>query len=227
MTGGPIDLSHPIEDGMTTYPGLPAPVITEHLARAASEERYAPGTTFSIGRIDIVANTGTYVDAPFHRFAGGADLAALPLARLAGAAGLLIDVDVEVERSGAGPAIGAEAFAGQPLAGRAVLIHTGWDRHWRTPEYGSGRHPFLTAAAAALLADAGPAVVGIDSLNIDDTADGSRPAHTRLLAAGIPIVEHLTNLGAVAGLRFRFFAVPPPVRGMGSFPVRAFAILEN
>jgi kynurenine formamidase len=223
MMTGLIDLSHPIEDGMTTYPGLPAPVIAEHLARAASQERYAPGTTFSIGRIDLVGNTGTYVDAPFHRFAGGADLAALPLAQLAGAAGLLI----EAARSDASPAIGAEAFAGQPLAGRAVLIFTGWDRHWRTPEYGSGRHPFLTAAAAALLADASPAVVGIDSLNIDDTADGARPAHTRLLAAGIPIVEHLTNLGAVAGRRFRFFAVPPPVRGMGSFPVRAFAILED
>ena len=223
MTAGPIDLSHPIENGMTTYPGLPAPVITEHLTRAASEARYAPGTTFSIGRIDLVANTGTYVDAPFHRFAAGTDLAALPLARLAGAAGLLI----EAARSGAGPAIGAEAFAGRPLAGRAVLISTGWDRHWRTPEYGSGRHPFLTDAAAAFLVDANPALVGIDSLNIDDTADLSRPAHTRLLAAGIPIVEHLTNLGAVAGREFRFFAVPPPVKGMGSFPVRAFAILET
>jgi kynurenine formamidase len=220
MTNGPIDLSHPIEDGMTTYPGLPAPVITEHLTRAASEVRYAPGTTFSIGRIDMVANTGTYVDAPFHRFAAGADLAALALARLAGAPGLLI----EAASSRGGQAIGAEPFAGRPLAGRAVLIFTGWDRHWRTPEYGSGRHPFLTDAAAALLADAGPAIVGIDTLNIDDTADGSRPAHTRLLAAGIPIVEHLTNLGALAGLEFRFFAVPPPVRKMGSFPVRAFAI---
>jgi kynurenine formamidase len=216
-----IDLSHAIEDGMTTYPGLPVPSVTEHLTRKAAEAIYSPGTTFSIGRIEMIANTGTYVDAPFHRFAEGPDVAALALERLAGAEGTLVDA------SRGARAIGAAAFEGPPLAGRAVLIRTGWDEHWRTSEYGSGRHPFLTAGAAEILAAADPALVGIDSVNIDDMGDKSRPAHTRLLAAGIPIVEHLTNLRAVAGRRFRFFAVPAPVRGMGSFPVRAFAIAQD
>ncbi len=218
ITGAPIDLSHPIESGMTTYPGLPAPLVGEHLSRAASRERYAPGTTFSIGRIEMVANTGTYVDAPFHRFADGSDIAALPLARVAAVPGALVDA------RGRGPALGPQVFADAALEGRAVLVWSGWDAHWRTPEYGSGNHPFLTIEAAERLVSGKAALVGIDSLNIDDVRDLARPAHTLLLGAGIPIVEHLTNLESVGAGAFLFFAVPAPVRGMGSFPVRAFVL---
>jgi kynurenine formamidase len=168
----------------------------------------------------MIANTGTYVDSPFHRFETGGDLAALPLERLAGAAGLLFDA------TGPGRAIGPEPFHGRDLAGHAVLVRTGWDRHWRTPEYGKD-NPFLTAAAVERLVSAGPALVGIDSVNIDDMADGARPAHTGLLHAGIPIVEHLCNLSALPVSGFSFHAVPAPVRGMGTFPVRAYAVLED
>lgn len=204
---------------MTTYPGLPAPVVEEHLTRESSRERYAAGTTFSIGRIEMVANTGTYIDAPFHRFAGGADIAGLPLDRVAGLAGALVDA------RGKGRSLGLEIFDKIPLDGRAVLVWTGWDMHWRTPEYGAGNHPFLTRAAAAHLVSSRARLVGIDSLNIDDTGDLTRPAHTLLLDAGIPIVEHLTNLGSLGSSSpFRFFAVPAPVRAIGSFPVRAFAL---
>ena len=215
-----VDLSHPIESGMVTYPGLPEPVVSEHLTRAASADRYAPGTTFQIGRIDMVANTGTYVDAPFHRLADGADVAGLALSRLAGLPGVLVDA------TGAGRAIGVGLFAGRPLSGRAVLVRTGWDRHWRTPAYAHG-HPFLTRGAAEALVAGAPALVGVDTLNIDDTQDGSRPAHTLLLQAGIPIVEHLCNLGELPAEGFRFSAVPAPVRGMGSFPVRAYAAVSE
>ncbi len=217
---GPIDLSHPIESGMTTYPGLPAPLVAEHLSRDASAERYAAGTTFSIARIEMVANTGTYLDAPFHRFVEGEDVSALPLSRLAAVRGVLVDA------RGKGAALGPDLFESFSVENRAVLVWTGWDAHWRTPEYGSGKHPFLTRDAAARLAGGGAALVGIDSLNIDDVRDLTRPAHTLLLAAGIPIVEHLTNLGNVGLARFLFFAVPAPVRGMGSFPVRAFALQD-
>lgn len=217
---GFVDLSHVIESGMTTYPGLPAPEISDHLSREASRSKYAEGTTFQIGRIQMVANTGTYMDAPFHRFAEGADIAGLPLTRMAGLPGVLVDA------IGAGRSIDAGLFAGLPLAGRAVLIRTGWDAHWRTPRYGEG-HPFLTRGAAEALVAGGAALVGIDSLNIDDTEDGSRPAHTLLLHAGIPIVEHLCNLGALTGKSFLFTAVPAPVRGMGSFPVRAYAVVSE
>ncbi|MEP6802336.1 MAG: cyclase family protein [Acidobacteriota bacterium] len=218
LRSGPIDLSHPIESGMTTYPGLPAPLVAEHLSRDASAERYAAGTTFSIARIEMVANTGTYLDAPFHRFVEGEDVAALPLGRLAAIPGVLVDA------RGKGPALGPDLFESVSVENRAVLVWTGWDAHWRTPEYGSGAHPFLTREASAHLAAGPAALVGIDSLNIDDVRDLTRPAHTLLLAAGIPIVEHLTNLASVGSAPFLFFAVPAPVRGMGSFPVRAFAI---
>ncbi|MCA1581337.1 MAG: cyclase family protein [Acidobacteria bacterium] len=209
-----------MESGMTTYPGLPAPLVAEHLTREASRERYAAGTTFSIGRIEMVANTGTYIDAPFHRFEGGADIAGLSLDRVAGVAGLLVDA------RGKGRSLGPEIFDKAAVEDRAVLIWTGWDIHWRTPEYGSGTHPFLTREAAAHLAASRARLVGIDSLNIDDTADQTRPAHTLLLDAGIPIVEHLTNLASLGfgSPPFRFFAVPAPVRAIGSFPVRAFAL---
>lgn len=211
-----VELSHRIESGMTTYPGLPAPVISEHLSREASVSHYAPGTTFSIARVELVANTGTYVDSPFHRFAEAPDVARLPLERVADVPGIVVDARA------AGRAIGPDLFTGA-LQGRAVLIRTGWDSRFGMPEYGVG-HPFVTRAAAERLAGAGCVLVGIDSLNIDDTEDLSRPAHTGLLAAGIPIVEHLTNLGAIPAGSFRFFAVPAPFSGVGSFPVRAFAI---
>jgi kynurenine formamidase len=223
MTGSRfVELSHRIEDGMVTYPGLPAPVVSEHLSRAASEGKYAPGTTFSIGRVEMVANTGTYVDAPFHRFEQGTDIAGLSLERLANLPGLYVD------GRGRGRALDADLFGakGSNMEGRAVLIATGWDAKWRLPGYGTG-HPFLTRPAAERLVDARPALVGIDSVNIDDTADLSRPAHTLLLEAGIPIIEHLTNLDQLRGSPFRFFAVPPPFVGMGSFPVRAFAIFAS
>jgi len=206
-----------VADGTVTYPGLPVPVISDHLSRDASRTRYAPGTEFQIGRIDMVANTGTYVDAPFHRYPAGADLAGLGLE-------LLADLDgVVVRCTGRGPAIDEHAFTGIAVGGRAVLVHTGWDRHWGSPAYGVG-HPFLTRTAAEYLVRSGATLVGIDSLNIDDASDGTRPAHTLLLGAGIPIVEHLTGLERLPDTGFRFFAVPPMVRGMGSFPVRAFAI---
>jgi len=211
-----VDLSHVVEDGMVTYRGLPAPVICDFLTREASRAHYDPGTEFHIGRIDLVANTGTYVDSPFHRYPGGADVADLPLERLA-------DREAVVVRArGAGRSLGVEHFAGLPVAGRTVLVDTGWDRHWRTDAYFEG-HPFLTAGAAALLVAEGAALVGIDSLNIDDTDDGSRPAHTALLGAGIPIVEHLTRLGELPDRGGRFSAVPVKVRGLGTFPVRAWA----
>jgi kynurenine formamidase len=216
-----LDLSHPVEAGMITYPGLPGPVIRDHLSREASRAAYAEGVTFQIGAIEMVANTGTYVDAPFHRFEHGIDLARLPLERVAALEGSVVDAVGRNDR-----AIGAEAFTGVEVRGRAVLLRTGWDVHWRTERYGSG-HPFLTGAAAEYLVKASAALVGIDSLNIDDTADRARPVHSRLLEAGIPVVEHLCNLGALAGRAFRFFAVPAPVRGMGSFPVRAFARLRG
>jgi arylformamidase len=213
-----VDLSHPIEHGMVTYPGLPGPVVSDFLGREASRGHYAGGTTFHIARVRMVANTGTYLDAPFHRFSHGKDVAGLPLERLADLPGLVVDA------SGHGPALDEDLFAGRDLAGKAVLVRTGWDAHWRTPRYADG-HPHLTRAAAELLYGAGPALVGIDSVNIDDTNDGVRPAHTLLLSAEIPIVEHLCNLGALPEEGFRFHCVPAPFRGLGSFCVRAYAVL--
>lgn len=201
---------------MVTYAGLPAPVISEHLTREASRAHYTGGTEFSIGRIEMVGNTGTYVDSPFHRYSEGADFAGLPLESLADLEGIVVRP--------AARAIGPEAFDGVDVRGKAVLIHTGWDRHWRTERYWSGEHPFLTRDGAGRLAASGAHFVGIDSYNIDDTNDGSRPAHSVLLAAGIPICEHLCNLDALPESGFRFFAVPPKIRHFGSFPVRAFAV---
>jgi len=216
-----IDVSHEVEHGMVTYRGLPAPLMSDHLSREASRRLYAEGTEFHIGKIEMVANTGTYLDAPFHRFADGADLAGLPLASLA-------DLRAVTVRAGEGEAraVAASAFDGLDVRGKAVLVHTGWARHWRTERYFDG-HPFLTEGAARHLAAAGAALVGIDSYNIDDTADPSRPAHTHLLRAGIPIVEHLCNLGALPADGFRFFAVPVKVKAFGTFPVRAFALLAE
>jgi arylformamidase len=216
-----VDLSHEIEHGMVTYPGFPVPVIGDWLSRAASQARYAPGTTFQIGRIELVANTGTYIDAPFHRYDGGKDIADYPLRAVADLEGVVIRAP---ER--AGRALDVGVFRGRDVKGKAVLVHTGWDVHWRTERYGTG-HPFLTRAAAEHLVAAGAALVGIDSLNIDDASDGARPVHSTLLAAGIPIVEHLCCLGELPDTGFRFYAVPPRVKGMGSFPVRAFAVVEE
>jgi arylformamidase len=214
-----IDLSHRIEAGMTTYQGLPGPHICDYWTREHSADFYDDGTTFQIGRIDMVANTGTYLDAPFHRFADGDDLAALALDRLAGLPGLV------VRTRGDGPlAVDAGALEGLDVAGKAVLVDTGWDRHWRTDAYFEG-HPFLTAAAADRLAAGGARLVGIDSHNIDDTRGRSRPVHTRLLGAGVLICEHMTNLAALPDSGFAFTAVPPKIAGMGTFPVRAFAEL--
>ena len=211
-----VDLSHTVEHGLETYRGLPAPVICDFLSREASRDRYAPGTEFHIGRIDMVANTGTYVDSPFHRFADGRDLSELALEQLA-------DLDAVVVRaSDSGRTIGREVFDGVDVKGRAVLVHTGWDRHWTTEAYFEG-HPYLTEAAAATLVERGAVFVGIDSLNIDDTADLRRPVHTALLAANIPIGEHLCGLAAVPDRGSRFFAVPVKVKAFGTFPVRAFA----
>jgi len=213
-----VDLSHTIEHGMTTYPGLPGPLICDFLSREASRGRYAPGVEFQIGRIDMVANTGTYLDSPFHRYADGKDLSALPLGSLAGLEAIVI-------RGGtAGRAIDRAALAGRSIGGKAVLVHTGWDVHWRTSAYLEG-NPYLTADAAAYLVAEGAALVGIDSLNIDDTGDLERPVHSMLLGAEIPIVEHLCHLGQLPDAGFRFSAVPPKVAGFGTFPVRAFATL--
>jgi kynurenine formamidase len=214
-----IDLSHEIEDGMVTYPGLLAPVISDWLSRESSRAKYAPGTTFQIGKIEMIANTGTYLDAPFHRVEDGQDLADLELEVLADLPGVVVRTTGRSTRG-----VDAASFAGLDVRGKAVLVHTGWDAHWRTPAYGTG-HPFLTRDATEALVAGGAALVGIDSLNIDDTADGLRPAHSLLLGAGIPIVEHLTGLAALPDADFRFFAVPPKIKAMGSFPVRAFALV--
>jgi len=209
-----VDLSHEIEDGMTTYEGLPGPHICDYWTRADSAARYDDGSSFQIGRIDMVANTGTYLDAPFHRYEDGADLAGLRLEQLAALPGLLVCAE--------GQAVDADAFTGLDVAGKAVLVRTGWDRHWRTDAYAKD-HPFLTGAAARMLADRGAILVGIDSYNIDDTRTRARPVHTILLGADIPICEHMTNLGALPQSGFDFTAVPPKIAGMGTFPVRAFA----
>lgn len=213
-----VDLSHTVEHGMVTYRGLPAPVISDFLSREQSRKLYSEGTEFHIGRIDMVANTGTYLDSPFHRYTNGADLSELPLSKLADLEGIVIRTQERGAR-----AIKAYAFEGMDVKGKAVLFHTGWDTRWRSEQYFEG-HPFLTRDAAEALSDAGARLVGIDSLNIDDTADLSRPAHSILLRAGIPIVEHMCNLESLPASGFRFFAVPVKVKAFGTFPVRAFAI---
>jgi arylformamidase len=215
-----IDLSHTVEDGMITYPGLPTPVICDFLSREQSRGRYAPGTEFQIGMIELCANTGTYLDSPFHRYPDGADLAGLPLERLAELDAVVIDVSGQT-----GQAVDRNQLLPYDVGRKAVLVRTGWDRHWHTDPYLQG-HPFLTAAAAEHLAAEGAALAGIDAPNIDDTSSGERPVHSTLLAAGIPICEHLTNLAALPIDGFLFTAVPVKVRGMGTFPVRAYATIQ-
>ncbi len=218
------ELSHPISDGMVTYPGLPAPQITPHLSRAASRAVYAPGTEFTIDRISMVGNTGTYLDSPYHRYPDGADLAQLALDRL-------VDLPAVVARTaGAGSrAVDVGALAALDVAGRAVLLHTGGDAQWGTPEYAQDA-PYLTENAARWLVAHDARLVGIDAVNIDNAdpaADGTRPAHTLLLAAGIPVVEHLTGLAQLPPHRARFTAAPPRIIGFGTFPVRAYAAVPD
>jgi len=215
-----IDLSHEVEDGMITYKGLPAPIICDFLSREESRSHYAEGTEFYIGKIELVANTGTYVDSPFHRFADGIDLSELPLESLADLEGVV------VHALKYGRAIPAEAFDGIGVSGKAVLIHTGWSKHWRKDQYFEG-HPFLTREAALRLADSGVAFVGIDTYNIDDTTDGTRPAHTVLLGKRIPICEHMCGLENLPDQGFRFHAAPVKVKAFGTFPVRAYAVLDE
>jgi arylformamidase len=207
-----------VEHGLVTYKGLPAPIICDYLSREQSRSIYADGTEFHIGRIDMVANTGTYLDSPFHRYAHGKDLSELPLSALA-------DLDTVVVRA-TSRAISHTAFADLDVRGKAVLVHTGWDAHWATDQYFEG-HPYLTAEAAHHLAENGAVLVGIDSLNIDDTADGRRPVHSILLGRDIPIVEHLCRLQVLPEEGVRFFAVPVKVKAFGTFPVRAFGIVGS
>ena len=214
-----VDLSHTVEEGMITYRGLPAPIICDFLSREAARAVYTEGTEFQIGKIEMVANTGTYLDSPFHRYREGGDLSDLALESLADLDAVVVRVAKHGQR-----AIDADAIAGRDLAGKAVLIHTGWARHWRTDSYFEG-HPFLTLDAAIALRDAGVRLVGIDSYNIDSTDDMERPAHTILLGANIPIVEHMTGLELLPESGFRFYAIPAKVKGFGTFPVRAFALL--
>jgi kynurenine formamidase len=216
-----IDVSHAIEDGLVTYKGLPAPSISDYLSREDSRKLYDEGTEFHIGKIEMVANTGTYIDSPFHRFAVGADLADLPIERTANLEGITVRVDTGEHRA---IEIAGDALAG--IEGKAVLFHTGWSKYWNSQRYFDG-YPFLTKNTAILLRNSGVALVGIDSLNIDDANDDSRPVHTILLEAGIPIVEHLTNLHLLPDRGYRFFATPVKVRAFGSFPVRAFAIVQS
>jgi kynurenine formamidase len=214
-----IDVSHDVEHGMITYKGLPAPSISDFLSREESRSRYTEGTEFHIGRIEMVANTGTYMDSPFHRYAGGKDLSQLALSSIANLEGVCFRaLDYE------GRGIDATLFERADIRGKAVLVHTGWDAHWGGERYFEG-HPFLTRDAAQFLADSGVRLVGIDSYNIDDTQDGSRPAHSILLGEDIPIVEHLCRLGSLPDDGFRFFAVPVKIKGFGTFPVRAFGIV--
>jgi arylformamidase len=242
-----VDLSHAIEHGLITYKGLPAPIICDFLSREQSKQHYAEGTQFQIGKIEMVANTGTYLDSPFHRYEDGKDLSALELSSLANLDCIVVRAkSKEISGKGEGQrakeeiekAIDANAFEGLDVRSKAVLVHTGWSHHWRTDKYFEGTHPFLTKDAAQLLADEGATLVGIDSYNIDDTADLSRPVHSILLGKEIPIVEHMCNLQSLIdalgdyplatasdSVPFKFFAVPVKVKGMGTFPVRAFALI--
>lgn len=215
-----IDLSHSIHHGLITYKGLPAPIVCDFLSRSDSRAFYDEGTSFQIGRIDMVANTGTYLDSPFHRFEDGKDLSELDLASVAGLDAVVARVAGLEARS-----VDRRVFLPLDVRGKAVLVDTGWSRHWATDRYFEG-HVYLTRDAAEHLREEGAALVGIDSLNIDDIADGARPVHTVLLRAGIPIVEHLCNLEQLPAAGFTFTAAPVKVKGMGTFPVRAFATVE-
>jgi len=220
MSRALIDLSHAVEHGMITYKGLPAPLICDYLSREDSRKHYAAGTEFNIGKIEMVANTGTYVDSPFHRFADGMDLSELPLESLADLEGVVVRVQ------DLGRAINSKALRGIKLKGKAVLINTDWSRHWGKDQYFEG-HTFLTKDAAEFLVEQGAAFVGIDTYNIDDITDGTRPVHTTLLGNQIPICEHMRGLGLLPETGFRFHAAPVKVKAFGTFPVRAYAVLDK
>lgn len=211
-----IDLSHTIENGVVTYKGLPAPIICDYLSREESRAHYDSGTEFQIGKIEMVSNTGTYIDVPFHRYEEGDDLSDTAIDKMAGLEGVVVHVGDGVQE------IDERYFQDVNVEGKAVLVHTGWEKHWNTEHYFEG-HPYLTESAANYLVENKVALVGIDSMNIDDTTGNSRPVHTTLLGEKILIVEHLCNLGALKNESFRFYAVPPKIKGMGTFPVRAFA----
>lgn len=216
-----IDLSHTVEDGVVTYKGLPAPIICDYLSREDSRSHYAEGTEFHIGKIEMVANTGTYLDSPFHRYADGKDLSDLNLEQMAHLEGVLVDAT-----GISGRAIDESHFSHLDVRGKAVIVRTGWSQHWKTDQYFEN-HPFLTRGAAEVLREGGATLVGIDSLNIDSIDDGTRPVHTILLGEDILIVEHMTNLAQLtAGVPFKFYAVPVKVKDFGTFPVRAFALVE-
>jgi len=216
-----VELNHVIRAGMITYPGLPGPAIAPHLTREASRDHYAPGTEFEIDELTLVGNTATYLDAPYHRYPDGADLSSIPLTRTVDLPAIVVRM-TGAEQHG----IDVGALAALDVRGTAVLLHTGDDARFGSPAYAERRH-FLTRAGAAWLAAHGAALVGIDALNIDDIDDGSRPAHTLLLAAGIPVVEHLTGLGQLPPSGARFTAVPLRIEGFGTIPVRAFARLPE
>jgi arylformamidase len=219
-----VDLSHTITDGMETYPGLPVPRMGTVLSREASRGRYAPGVEFHIGSIELCTNTGTYLDTPAHRYDDGWDLGSLPLERCVDLPLVMVDLPAPAQAPyGFGPG----DFAGLDVGGAAVVLRTGWSAHWGTPEYFANSHPYLSAAGCEALVSAGAVLVGIDALNIDGTTGNDRPAHSGLLAAGIPIVEHLTNLHAVPAVGARFTAVPVKIAGLGTFPVRAFATVAD
>jgi len=217
-----IDLSHTIDDKTITYRGLPAPIICDFLSREGSKALYPEGTSFQIGKIEMVSNTGTYIDCPFHRYEGGEDISEVALHRFADLPAVCLRINIETN----GLAIDADHFNGVDVKNKAVLVDTGWSAHWATETYFSD-HPFLTENAAKYLAESGAALVGIDSHNIDDTRGMSRPVHSHLLAKGILIVEHLTNLDLLPDDQFTFSAIPPKIKGMGTFPVRAFAKTQN
>ena len=215
-----IDLSHTIENGLTTYKGLPAPIICDWMTFEKSHDTYADGTEFSMQWLYMHSNTGTYIDTPRHRYRDGHDLTGLELSRVSSIPGLCVRMPKRDDR-----VADIDLFDGLKVKGHAVLIRTGWSQHFGTDQYFEG-HPYLSVAAAEYLADKGALLVGIDSLNIDNTENGERPVHSLLLGQGIPIVEHLTNLDALPNIGFRFSAVPPRIKDVGTFPVRAHAIME-
>ena len=218
MTSRHVDLSHPIKHGMITYPGLPGPIISTYISREESARKLGGGVSYHLGGIEMVVTSGTYVDAPYHFHAGGVDVAQLPLERL-------VEVRIVVIRASGRTAIGPEVIDNPgELWGTAVLVHTGWSRHWGTAAYLSGS-PYLTQDFAEMMVEANIALLGVDSLNVDDIEDSTRPVHHTVLGSGIPLIEHLTNLDQLPDQGARLTALPAPVHGVGSFPVRAVAVL--
>ncbi len=215
-----IDVSHKVEDGMQTYKGLPVPIICDYLTREASKSHYEQGTSFQIGVVTLCSNTGTYVDVPFHRYEEGEDLSEISLAKLANLDCIKIVIPENVQK------IEVKHVENIDVKGKAILFQTGWSKHWGSDQYFE-EHPFVTEEVAVILRDGGAVFVGIDSYNIDDVSGKARPCHSTLLKAGIPICEHMTGLDQLPNLDFRFFAVPVKMKGMGTFPVRAFGIVDS